>query len=77
MEERKHKQNEFQKAASDRYVEQVEWPKREREMQETFRQLQNAKEVDEKVRKALEVKEENKRLNLQQHAITLQKQVHQ
>jgi hypothetical protein len=42
----------------------VEWPKREKEMQETFRQLQNAKQVDEKVRKALELKEENKKLNL-------------
>lgn len=46
---------------SDRYVEQVEWPQREREMQETLRQMQNAREVDDKVRRALEIKDENRR----------------
>jgi ribosomal protein L19E len=61
MQDRKLRQHEFQKAVSDRYVEQVEWPQREREMQETLRQMQNAREVDDKVRRALEVKEENRR----------------
>ena len=45
-------------------MEQVEWPKREKEMQETLRMMQGAKEVDDKVRRALEIKEENKRYTL-------------
>jgi hypothetical protein len=61
MQDRKQRQHEFQKAVSDRYVETVEWPQREREMQETLRQMQNAREVDDKVRRALELKEENRR----------------
>lgn len=45
-------------------MEQVEWPKREKEMQETLRMRNGAKEVEDKVKRALEAKEENKRYTL-------------
>ena len=40
-------------------------------MRETLRQRQNAVEVDDKVRLALEAKESNRRVTLQQHVESL------
>ena len=77
FEERKRTIEEFQNNISQRYLEMVDQPKRDKMMEEALKMVKDQKELQEKVRLTQERDLKTRRMMQEQHAMTLEAQVRQ